>query len=90
MPLPEKAFEYLPHAVSALKEAGGWIHYYDFEHAKKNENLVKVKVKVAEKLQSLGVIFTIPFDRVVRITGPNWYQIALDIKLNGCGDKRKR
>lgn len=90
MPLPEKAFEYLPHAVSALKEAGGWIHYYDFEHAEKNENLVKVKVKVAEKLQSLGVTFTIPFDRVVRTTGPNWYQIALDVKVNFCGDKRKR
>ena len=90
MPLPKKAFEYLPHAVSALKEAGGWIHYYDFEHAKKNENLVKVKVKVAEKLQSLGVTFTIPFDRVVRTTGPNWHQIVLDIKVNFCGNKRKR
>jgi len=91
MPLPEKAFEYLPHAVSALKEARGWIHYYDFEHAKKNENPIeKVKVKVAEKLQSLGVTFTIPFDRVVRTTGPNWYQIALDVKVNSCGDKRKR
>jgi tRNA (guanine37-N1)-methyltransferase len=91
MPLPEKAFEYLPHAVSALKEARGWIHYYDFEHAKKNENPIeKAKVKVAEKLQSLGVTFTIPFDRVVRTTGPNWYQIALDVKVNSCGDKRKR
>ncbi len=91
MPLPEKAFEYLPYAVSALKEAGGWIHYYDFEYAKKNENPIeKVKVKVAEKLQSLGVTFTIPFDRVVRTTGPNWYQIVLDIKVNCCGNKRKR
>jgi tRNA (guanine37-N1)-methyltransferase len=91
MPLPEKAFEYLPHAVSVLKEAGGWIHCYDFEHAKKNENPIeKAKVKVAEKLQSLGVTFTIPFDRVVRTTGPNWYQIALDVKVNSCGDKRKR
>lgn len=91
MPLPEKAFEYLPHAVSALKEAGGWIHYYDFEHAKKNENPIeKVKVKVAQKLQSLGVTFTIQFDRVVRTTGPNWYQIALDVKVNSCEDKRKR
>lgn len=91
MPLPERAFEYLPYAVSAVKEAGGWIHYYDFEHAKKNENPVeKVKVKVAEKLQSLGVTFVIPFDRVVRTTGPNWHQVVLDIKLNGCGNKRKR
>jgi len=27
MPLPEKALEYLPTAVSALKPTGGWIHY---------------------------------------------------------------
>ena len=91
MPLPEKAFEYLPYAVSALKEAGGWIHYYDFEYAKKNENPVeKVKLKVAEKLQSLGVTFTIPFDRVVRTTGPNWHQIVLDIKVDFCGQNNTR
>jgi len=81
MPLPEKAFECLPYALLALKKAGGWIHYYGFEHAKRNENPIeKVKLKVTEKLQSLGVAFEIPFDRVVRTTGPNWYQIALDIK----------
>ena len=91
MPLPEKAFEYLPCAVSALKEVGGWIHYYDFEYAKKNENPVeKVKLKVAEKLQSLGVTFTIPLDRVVRTTGPNWYQVVLDIKVNFCGHNNTR
>jgi len=91
MPLPEKAFEYLPYAVSALKEAGGWIHYYNFEYAKKNENPVeKVKLKVAEKLQSLGVTFTIPFHRVVRTTGPNWYQVVLDIRVNSCGHNNTR
>jgi tRNA (guanine37-N1)-methyltransferase len=83
MPLPEKAFEYLPYAVSALKEAGGWINYYDFEYARKSESPVeKVKLKVAEKLQSLDVNFAIPFDRVVRTTGPNWYQVVLDIKVD--------
>lgn len=81
MPLPEKACEYLPYALLALKRAGGWIHYYDFEHAKKNENpIVKIKLKVAEKLESLGVDFQIPFGRVVRATGPNWHQIVLDIR----------
>jgi len=80
MPLPEKAFEYLPHALLALKKAEGWIHYYDFEHARKLENPIKkVKLKVAEKLQGLRVAFEIPFDRVVRTTGPNWYQVVLDI-----------
>lgn len=91
MPLPEKVLEYLPYAVSALKEAGGWIHYYNFEYAKKNENPIeKVKLKVAEKLQSLGVTFTIPLDRVVRTTGPNWYQVVLDIKVNFCGHNNTR
>jgi len=80
MPLPEKAFEYLPHALLALRNGGGWIHYYDFEHAGKNESPIKeVKLKVAEKLESLGVNFEIPFGRVVRTTGPNWHQIVLDI-----------
>jgi len=82
MPLPEKALEYLPCACSALKEVGGWIHYYDFEHAKKNENPVeKIKSKVVERLENIHVTFEIPFGRAVRSTGPNWYQVVLDIAV---------
>jgi tRNA (guanine37-N1)-methyltransferase len=82
MPLPEKAFEYLPYAVLALKNSGGWIHYYDFEHAGKTENAIeKVKVKVAEKLERMGMGFELSFGRIVRATGPNWYQIVLDVLL---------
>ena len=82
MPLPEKAYEYLDYALLALKPTGGWIHYYDFEHASKKENPVeKVKAKVAEKLQKLGVDFVVKFGRVVRNTGPNWYQVVLDIQI---------
>jgi len=82
MPLPEKAFKYLPYALLALKKAGGRIYYYDSEHAKKNENPVeKVKLKVTEKLESLSVAFRIPFGRVVRTTSPNWYQVVLDIAI---------
>ena len=56
MPLPEKALEYLPYALCSLKRQGGWIHYYDFQHAVGNENPTeKTKLKVAEKLDSLGV-----------------------------------
>jgi tRNA (guanine37-N1)-methyltransferase len=88
MPLPEKAFEYLPYALSALKTSGGWIHYYDFEHAEKTENPVeKTKLKVAEKLSSLNVAFEFPFSRVVRTTGPNWYQVVLDIHVARFPDK---
>jgi tRNA (guanine37-N1)-methyltransferase len=82
MPLPEKALEYLPCAVSALKASGGWIHYYGFEHAAKTESPTeKVKLKVAETLDALGAKFDIPFVRMVRSTGPNWYQLAADIHV---------
>lgn len=83
MPLPGKAFEYLPHALSALKKTGGWIHYYDFEHARKDENVVeKVKFKVAERLSSCGAGCDLAFGRAVRTTGPRWYQVVLDVKVN--------
>jgi tRNA (guanine37-N1)-methyltransferase len=88
MPLPEKAFEYLPYAVSALKASGGWIHYYDFEHAKKTENPTeKTKLKVSQKLASLDLAFELPYSRVVRTTGPNWYQVVLDIHATRVPDK---
>ena len=83
MPLPEKAFEYLPWAVLALKPSGGWIHFYDFQHSKENEDPVeKTKLKMAQKLDSLGVGYRFVFSRVVRSTGPNWYQIALDTQVD--------
>jgi tRNA (guanine37-N1)-methyltransferase len=82
MPLPEKALEYLPYAVSALKASGGWIHYYGFAHAAKTENPIeKTELKVAEALDALGVNFEVPFVRVVRSTGPNWYQLAADVHI---------
>jgi tRNA (guanine37-N1)-methyltransferase len=82
MPLPGKAFEYLPYSLLALKQRGGWIHYYDFECARKSENPIeKVTVRTSEKLRSLGATFKIPFGRKVRSTGPNWHQIALDINV---------
>lgn len=82
MPLPERAIEYLSYALSALKPSGGWIHIHLFTHATKTENPTEtVKQKVAKTLDSLGVAFEIPFARVVRDTGPNWYQIAADVYI---------
>ncbi len=82
MPLPEKALEYLPCAVSALKPSGGWIHYYGFEHAAKTESPTeKAKLKVAKALEALGVDFEVLAVRVVRSTGPNWFQLAADIHV---------
>jgi tRNA (guanine37-N1)-methyltransferase len=82
MPLPEKALEYLPSAVSTLKKSGGWIHYYGFEHAPKTESPIEmVKLKIAEALDALGVAFEPPFIRVVRSTGPNWFQLVADVHV---------
>jgi tRNA (guanine37-N1)-methyltransferase len=82
MPLPEKANEYLDCALSALKPQGGWVHYYDFEHANKNEDPVtKTVAKVTQKLRGVGVRFQVPFGRIVRTTGPRWYQTVVDAKI---------
>ena len=83
MPLPEKAYEYMDFALEALKLGGGIIHYYDFTHAKKNEDPAgKVEEKVCDKLRLLGVDFEIYSSRIVRTVGPRWFQTVLDIKVN--------
>jgi len=88
MPLPEKALEYLPYALSALKLGGGMIHYYDFQHAPKKEDPVeKTKAKVGGKLDGLGVNYVFVNSRVMRPTGPNWYQTVLDIHIAGLPNK---
>ena len=82
MPLPAKTLEYLPVAVSALKRQGGWIHLYDFQHAiGKEEPVEKTELKVAEVLESLGVRYMFAYSRVVRSTGPNWYQTVIDVHV---------
>jgi len=82
MPLPEKAIEYLPCALSALKASGGWIHYYGLEHAAKTESPTeKAKLEVERSLDALDVGFEVPSVRVVRSTGPNWFQLAVDIHV---------
>jgi tRNA (guanine37-N1)-methyltransferase len=82
MPLPERAYEYLDYAHLALKPTGGWIHYYGFEYAKKNENPVeKAETKVSEKMRRLCSNFQVEFGRIVRPIGPRWYQVVLDIHV---------
>lgn len=88
MPLPEKAFEYLPCALLALKKTGGWIHYYDFEYARKSMNAAeKVKLKVSERLQRLGVNFQVFCSRVVRSTGLHWWQVVSDLEIGREGSE---
>ncbi len=80
MPLPERAYEFLDCALLTLKPSGGIIHYYDFEHARKDEDPVeKVRNKVSKRLRELNVDFEVISSKVVRGVGPNWYQVVLDI-----------
>lgn len=84
MPLPEKAYQYLDYAVTTLKPNGGWIHYYDFEHARKDEDPIKkVKTKISRKLSQLNLDYALPFGRIVRDTGPRWQQVVIDIEIRG-------
>jgi len=82
MPLPERAYEYLDYAHLALKPREGWIHYYGFEYANKNEDPVKkAEMKVSEKMRMLRSDFQVEFGRIVRPIGPRWYQVVLDIQV---------
>jgi tRNA (guanine37-N1)-methyltransferase len=88
MPLPELALEYLPYALMAIKPLGGWIHYFDFQHATKEEDpLEQTRQKVSKRLDELGVSYHLGFGRVIRSTGPNWYQTVLDIHISGLPSK---
>jgi tRNA (guanine37-N1)-methyltransferase len=82
MPLPQKSYLYLKSAAAAIGQEGGTIHYYDFTYAHKNEDPIqKIIEKVTQKLKTQPRYFSIEYGRVVRSTGPNWYQVALDITL---------
>ncbi len=89
MPLPEKAYEYMSCAVSALKPSGGWIHIHAFEHAAKSEDPAeRVRQKVAERLSNLSGDFEVPLVRVVRSTGPNWWHLVADVHVRRIGKCR--
>lgn len=79
MPLPEKALEYLPLAVSTLKPRGGWVHVHAFKRASCVQTAAaNVKVKIAEALRCARVNFEFGEVREVRSVGPNWFQIVAD------------
>ncbi|MDR2699630.1 MAG: class I SAM-dependent methyltransferase family protein [Nitrososphaerota archaeon] len=88
MPLPELALKYLPYALMALKQSGGCIHYFDFQHATKGESPIeKTCQKVVKCLDPLGVHYRIGFSRIIRSTGPHWYQTVLDIYVSSLPSK---
>ncbi|MEM3440367.1 MAG: class I SAM-dependent methyltransferase family protein [Candidatus Bathyarchaeia archaeon] len=79
MPLPERAIEFLDSAVSALR-GRGFINYYCFSHGKGEGAAVDgARARLAERLDSIGCDYEILNAKVVRETGPNWYQIAFDL-----------
>ena len=83
MPLPEKAFEYLPVAVSALKPRGGWIHVHAFEHATKKERISEgFNHDLSEALGRLNVGFEVRAIKVIRSIGPNWWQSVADVYVS--------
>ena len=83
MPLPEKAYEYLDAAISSLKLGTGFLHYYDITYAKKGEQPVNhIARKVDERMNELGITYELVSSRTVRMVGPNWYQVVLDLKIS--------
>jgi len=82
MPLPEKALEYLPAAVCALKSSSGWIHFHGFERAKKTQDAIDItKQNIEKRLSSLNMAFEISFAREVRRVGPSKYHIVADVLI---------
>jgi len=89
MPLPEKAFEYMPTAVEALKLTGGWIHVHAFERASKAESaMFNVRTRIGDVLNPLRANFEFGLVREVRSVGPNRFQIVADLHVtpsrSGC------
>ncbi|MBM3898459.1 MAG: class I SAM-dependent methyltransferase family protein [Thaumarchaeota archaeon] len=79
MPLPENASEFIGDAISALKPAGGWIHYYCHTQAKDKEDAISNSEReLLERLQGRGKI---NYMKVVREVGPRWFQVVVDIKF---------
>ena len=82
MPLPEKALEYLPAALSALKGSGGWVHVHFFEYATKSKDLAeKIRPKLKQTFDAKGIVYEIPIVRVVRSAAPNWWQLAAGFQV---------
>lgn len=80
-PLPDLAYAYLGAALNALKPEGGWIHYYNFIHIKSRSPTDEV-VRVRRRIEKSKWKLEYAAWRKVRSTGPNWVQLALDLKVS--------
>lgn len=87
MPLPEKAFKYLPCALLCLRRGGGIINYHEFAFGSSAEESVQgVRHKVSRSLSELGVVQESE-GRAIRSVGPRWFQVVLDINVKSVPDK---
>lgn len=83
MPLPEKAKEYLHHAITALKYGKEcYIHY--FTHLNGNKKCMQERciAEIEEVLKDYGLYYKVAYTRVVREVGPRMYQVVADIIVN--------
>ena len=88
MPLPSMAYDFLENAIEMLKPSKKTIiHFYDFQYGKsKEEALEKAHAKLEKHLRRIKRVkdFEIVFKRVVRGTGPHWWQCVLDVEILKC------
>jgi len=85
MPLPELAKTYLPYAILALKNNGGYLHVYDVYHRNKGETVSDVFNKAMKDytkiLNDKVKSFEFKLIRVSRKIGVRLYQIVMDIYI---------
>ena len=78
MPLPEKANEFLYHAVLALKRSG-FIHYYRHSFGTDEWDAAS---KVIDEVRGSLKNYKILKWKKVREVGPRWFEIVLDIAIS--------
>lgn len=85
MPLPELAKAYLPYAILALKNDGGYVHVYDVYHRNRGEtinDLFNKAIRDYSKILNNKVkYFEFKLIRVTRKIGVRLYQIVMDIYM---------
>jgi len=81
MNLPEKAMEFVDAACTAVKPAGGMVHFYSFVNA--SNSLENVNSRFIDSVQKSGrKVEEILFSRLVRTTAPHEWQAVLDAKIH--------
>lgn len=81
MPLPDLAIPYFKYAVDAINREG-YVHVYLHVHASKGENPEdNAKRLFEEQARNIEASLGIESSRVVRMVGPRFYQVVLDVQV---------